>query len=140
MSLIFFFCIFNLLNFFFKRKSQDYFLFLDKELSVWSTSTFCSPILVYFNVNWISICKLQLSFYKNSVYFQVTNRINSFHVVFRYVLGTQYLQKYIFFPFSNLHYDNLSTTRRRQWHPTPVLLPGKSHGRRSLVGCSPWGR
>ena len=27
----------------------------------------------------------------------------------------------------------------RQWHPTPVLLPGKSHGRRSLVGCSPWG-
>ena len=27
---------------------------------------------------------------------------------------------------------------RRQWHPTPVLLPGKSHGRRSLVGCSPW--
>ena len=30
--------------------------------------------------------------------------------------------------------------RRRQWHPTPVLLPGKSHGRRSLVGCSPGGR
>ena len=29
---------------------------------------------------------------------------------------------------------------RRQWHPTPVLLPGKSHGRRSLIGCSPWGR
>ena len=29
---------------------------------------------------------------------------------------------------------------RRQWHPTPVLLPGKSHGRRSLVGCSPHGR
>ena len=28
----------------------------------------------------------------------------------------------------------------RQWHPTPVLLPGKSHGQRSLVGCSPWGR
>ena len=28
---------------------------------------------------------------------------------------------------------------RRQWHPTPVLLPGKSHGWRSLVGCSPWG-
>ena len=29
---------------------------------------------------------------------------------------------------------------RRQWHPTPVLLPGKSHGRRSLVGCRSWGR
>ena len=32
------------------------------------------------------------------------------------------------------------TQRRRQRHPTPVLLPGKSYGRRSLVGCSPWGR
>ena len=29
--------------------------------------------------------------------------------------------------------------RRRRWHPTPVLLSGKSHGRRSLVGCSPRG-
>ena len=29
--------------------------------------------------------------------------------------------------------------QRRQWHPTPVLLPGKSHGWKSLVGCSPWG-
>ena len=29
--------------------------------------------------------------------------------------------------------------RRRQWQPTPVLLPGKSLGQRSLVGCSPWG-
>ena len=29
--------------------------------------------------------------------------------------------------------------RGRQWHPTPVLLPRKSHGRRSLEGCSPWG-
>ena len=27
----------------------------------------------------------------------------------------------------------------RWWHPTPVLLPGISHGQRSLVGCSPWG-
>ena len=30
--------------------------------------------------------------------------------------------------------------RRRQWHPTPVLLPWKSHGWRSLEGCSPWDR
>ena len=27
-----------------------------------------------------------------------------------------------------------------RWHPIPVLLPGKSHGRRGLVGCRPWGR
>ena len=31
-------------------------------------------------------------------------------------------------------------TQRRQWHPNSVLLPAKSYGRRSLVGCSPWGR
>ena len=30
------------------------------------------------------------------------------------------------------------TLWRRQWQPTPVLLPGNSHGQRSLVGCSPW--
>ena len=30
--------------------------------------------------------------------------------------------------------------QRRQWQPTPVVLSGKSHGWRSLVGCSPWGR
>ena len=28
---------------------------------------------------------------------------------------------------------------KRKWQPTPGLLPGKSQGRRSLVGCSPWG-
>ena len=34
---------------------------------------------------------------------------------------------------------SVRSEQRRQWHPTPVLLPGKSHGQRSLVGCSPWG-
>ena len=29
---------------------------------------------------------------------------------------------------------------RRAWHPTAVLVPGKSHGQRSLAGYSPWGR
>ena len=29
--------------------------------------------------------------------------------------------------------------RRREWQPTPVFLPGKSHGQRSLQGYSPWG-
>ena len=45
---------------------------------------------------------------------------------------------------TELYVNNINTcirkNRRRQWHPTPVLLPGKSHGQRSLVGCSPWGR
>ena len=42
--------------------------------------------------------------------------------------------------YSLLSHLPISRVRRRPWHPTPVLLPGKSHGRRSLVGCSPWGR
>ena len=53
----------------------------------------------------------------------------------RPVLGTPHM------PCNMLHFPHPSTRRwRRQWHPTPVLLPGKSHRRRSLVGCSPWGR
>ena len=35
---------------------------------------------------------------------------------------------------------HIANCRKRQWHPTSVLLPGKSHGWSSLVGCSPWGR
>ena len=38
-----------------------------------------------------------------------------------------------------LYFGILRSVRRRQWHPTPVLLPGESHGQRSLVGCSPRG-
>ena len=34
---------------------------------------------------------------------------------------------------------NVAFLRRKQWQPTAVLLPGKSHGQRSLVGCNPWG-
>ena len=44
---------------------------------------------------------------------------------------------------SRLSQSLLSATKRailRKWQPTPVLLPGKFHGRRSLVGYSPWGR
>ena len=40
---------------------------------------------------------------------------------------------------ASLKTSRILCIRRRQWHPTPVLLPGKSHGQRSLVGCSPWG-
>ena len=47
----------------------------------------------------------------------------------------------IFFLWWEIFSRSLSSVqRRRQWHPTPVLLPGKSQGWRSLVGCSPWDR
>ena len=34
--------------------------------------------------------------------------------------------------------QNYGDNQRRQWHPTPVLLPGESHRLRSLVGYGPW--
>ena len=40
----------------------------------------------------------------------------------------------------SINHTPIKLVRRRQWQATPVLLPGKSHGRRSLAGCSPWGR
>ena len=44
------------------------------------------------------------------------------------------------FPTQSLGISSIQIlVRRRRWHPTPVLLPGKSHWRRSLEGCSPWG-
>ena len=48
--------------------------------------------------------------------------------------------KHLFWPQCSNIRSQLQEKRRRQWHPTPVLLPGKSHGRRNLEGCSPWGR
>ena len=44
-----------------------------------------------------------------------------------------------FFPSVNIWQYLEAILQRRQWHPTPVLSPGKSHVRRSLVGYSPWG-
>ena len=55
--------------------------------------------------------------------------IHLYHIVSQQLLGYQ--------PFLNVS-RQLVRIWRRKWHPTPVLLPGKSH-RRSLVGCSPWG-
>ena len=44
------------------------------------------------------------------------------------------------FSISTSQYMCLAFFQRRQWHPTPILLPGKCHGQRRLVGCIPWGR
>ena len=50
---------------------------------------------------------------------------------------THPLTKSFSLPFAN---GSVLWMTMRQWQPTPVLLPGKSHGQRSLVGCSPCGR
>ena len=42
--------------------------------------------------------------------------------------------------YSKRHFSlEISNLDSFKWHPTPVFLPGKSHGRRNLGGCSPWG-
>ena len=63
-------------------------------------------------------------------------RCNSFKNTFT---QNKFTQNFHIVSFLSLIVHAYSVTRRRQWHPTPVLLPGKSHGRRSLVGCSPRG-
>ena len=63
------------------------------------------------------------------------------------IISLWWINEFCFFsfllPFVSSFYLLLLTrlsSRRRQWQPTPVLLPGKAHGQRSLVGCSPWCR
>ena len=51
-------------------------------------------------------------------------------------IGTKILNKML----ANWIWQHIKDLWRRKWQPTPVLLPGKSHGLRSLVGYSPWGR
>ena len=60
-------------------------------------------------------------------------------------LEVEMIWKFVSFPFIPFDFGQIIYSlsklhiQRRQWHPTPVLFPGKSHGRRSLLGCSPWG-
>ena len=51
-----------------------------------------------------------------------------------YIYTHTYIYIYIY------THTHIYISQRRQWHPTPVLLPGKSHGWMSLVGYRPWGR
>ena len=92
--------------------------------------------------------------WKYNVYTVKWNFNNVFTQVYICVMTTLTLQKASFYillviiPTKGKHYPDLyhqtlilpvlELHRRRQWHPTPVLLPGESHGWRSLVGCSPW--
>ena len=53
--------------------------------------------------------------------------------------GTLSFHSVIFWGFQKIYSLLVLLIWRRQWQPTPVLLPGKSHGQRSLVGFSIWG-
>ena len=67
---------------------------------------------------------------------------------YHHVLGFHIHPGFLFYSFKlfvcyytvNYLYGFVLCLWRRQRQPTPVLLPGQSHGWRSLLGCSPWGR
>ena len=60
-----------------------------------------------------------------------------------FVINVRHLEDFITLQFGLLtkqsQINGRFATRARQLHPTPVFLPGESHGWRSLAGCSPWG-
>ena len=62
-------------------------------------------------------------------------------IYFSYLIFTLvfFTSSYVIICLDNFLLCSRLCIRRKRWHPTPVLLPGKSHGRRSLVGCGPWG-
>ena len=95
------------------------------------------------------IVVLFLIFWVNSIFFQQRMyQITLLPTVYKCSLSSTFLLLIFFSGHSERcevishcgFYLHLPSDWRRWWHPTPVLLPGKSHGRRSLVGCSPWGR
>ena len=77
--------------------------------------------------------------YKSDVAYQEINRHLFFKIVIYFCLRN-YPSRLGSWPTSLVCPGLWEVPWRRQWHPTLVLLPGKSHGQRCLVGCSPWGR
>ena len=105
--------------------------------SAWSLSItpkpeFLSPLLVFFGALCFTMVKMYTYTQESSPY---SVCLLSFH---KFVLDIFRAGTLKWFS------DTFRTAKSAVWfvleHPTPVLLPGKSHGRRSLVGCSPWGR
>ena len=105
-------------------------------------------LLVYFVDNPLSIASFTIIFsYCEGCLFNLF--MNAFAVqkclslirshLFIFVFIVHYSRRWVIKDFAAI-YVRVFYLWRRQWHPTPVLLPGKSHGRRSLVGCPLWGR
>ena len=108
---------------------------LRRTLKKWHEWKFEYKLILCLCTNYFLIC---------TIYYQKT--LPLIYICFTILLITMNLKKFYFTEFYSSTYSfnkylssPIMVSRRRQWHPTPVLLPGKSHGRRSLVGYSPWG-
>ena len=75
--------------------------------------------LIYFRIEWCDLAEVQ-------------GTLKS--------LRQHQIRKYQFSRAQPSLWSNYTEYWRRQWHPTPVLLPGESQGRGSLVACHLWGR
>ena len=101
--------------------------------NVRATFTFTVNLQCCVSFKYTAVIQLYIYIYyfSDSFSLQVTTRYLSIQFPVLY-------SRSLFFFFTYFIYNSVYMWRR-QWHPTPVLLPGKSHGRRSLVGCSPSG-
>ena len=91
---------------------------------LWGPQSFCFPLL-------IRICNCRFTY----VFIYMTTLITHSHIYYPGRLEASWKKGIV----SGL-IDHHRPNWRRQWHPTPIPMPGKSHGQRSLEGCSPGGR
>ena len=108
---------------------------LPQTLPPWQTSV-CSLCSWFCFIDEFICITFQIPYINNVIwYLSFSYRITSFSMITSSCTHVAANGVILFFLW-------LSSTAlwRRQWHPTPVLLPGKSQGWGSLVGCSPWGR
>ena len=118
----------------------------------------CSSCLYIFEINSLSVCLslftsthlfsfliCKLGVITVNIVMEISRRVKLNLLTCTWQILNNCEMLWVFLPFYMVQSlsaitSNLVPARRRQWHPTPVPLPGKSHGRRSLVGCSPRGR
>ena len=116
----------------------------------WSFSFNVSPSseysgLISFRMDWLVVLVVQATLQHHSSKASVPRRSAFFIVPLSHPYMTTgktiALTRWTLFgKVRSLLFNMLSRlVRRRQWQPTPVLLPRESHGQRSLVGYSPWG-
>ena len=93
---------------------------LDLMIRSWSSNLDPQTLLIFYSWKYVTFKNLSLFVLPSSLVAQTVKRLSTMHPRFKPWVG--------------------KIPWRRKWQSTPVLLPGKSHGQRSLVGYSLWDR